>query len=466
MVPQEAHNLQTQVRILAPQQVVMNSFEQPSLPPRKKLRERFAHLKRNIVETAKGYSRFKARNWKKEAPVSQTAEQSLDVATMPNQLSVEVTAPDSKPAPSPVAKIPAWQSKNVEINSINLRALPVDWNELMTVGRIINKLQGSRVAPQDLSNLKPHPDLYFGLPMIASVVANRKNPEIPIQLPTEENIRRAKSELLRSAYTWAAVIGHFSPGLAERLRGYIGKRVTEGRREGETLVVDAGEKIADIADEFASIKNPRAQFLNELTHVYKNLQKHETRMEEGFFGSEEVVFHIEGKIFSFLGNLKRIKSNPHIADPERVPSELRWLNNSDLPMLLKLFPKLGIPPDSMNTEKREQLAIAGAELMEGLEMFLKQQGVADVGRAPAPREFDIFDANSWMRGLAELFAPEKLEQVKNTLPEILFHTMNSLPTSGSNFAEQIYEKAENICVLDAQGHSPEELAQNIFSKTV
>ena len=100
--------------------------------------------------------------------------------------------------------------------------------------------------------------------------------------------------------------------------------------------------------------------------------------------------------------------------------------------------------------------------MKGVEEFLKNQGIRGVSSAPLPREVDLFDPFSWTRGLAETFAPERLARIEAALPQMLSQAFEALPQNGPQFTNKVYQIAENICVLKAQGKTPEEIARHIF----
>lgn len=337
---------------------------------------------------------------------------------------------------------PTWADKEVALSSINLRELPINWQALSNLGKAINEIKDDRFERKDLIDIKPPAETYSALSMVASVVANKRNPKIPIILPTQVEIKTMKPWLTKVE----RFIGRFSENWARKFDGYIEKK-------GAQVVSDVGTRIINLTEVFRDVENPREQFLREVTLMYQNLQRKET--EEGFWGEENEVI-VEDKIYNLLHALIEFKINHEW--PDNTP---RWLNNHDFPLMLRLLPKLNMPPDSLDEGKA---SIAGAEMMKGFEVFLRQQGVKKIGSAPAPREVDLFNPSSWMRGLAETFAHEKLERVKNGLPNMLTQAYHVLPSDGPELAEKIYDVAENICVLKAQGRTAEEIASHIFER--
>lgn len=336
-----------------------------------------------------------------------------------------------------------WSDKKVDISSINLRTLPVNWNAIADIGKSINQIAGNPVTRQDIVALKPPTDVYPGIPMVASVIAHRRNKEIPIRLPTKEDIGNKRVQwYVDILYKY---INPFSQKIAERFRGYV-------EQEGERTVLKTGLKIADVADIAGSIENPRQQLLKETALLYRILQQPE--IDEGFLYDGEVT--VEDKILGFLDALKEAKYNPKLLDDTSYA-----LNNRDFPLLLKLLPKLNLPSDTFDTWSA---SVAGAELMQGLEVFLRRQGMPDIEPAPLPQEIDLFDATSWPRAYAEWFKGEKLERVKNGLPVVFEHALDALPTNGPEFADQMYALAENVCALHAQGKSSGDIAHHMFVK--
>src|SRR3989344_6654566 len=278
---------------------------------------------------------------------------------------------------------PKWHDREIDLGSINLREIPLNWQALTDLGKAINRLKDDPFAVRDFAALKPEPSHYIGIPMVASVIANKNNPEVPVILPTEQEVKALKPWL--SLVT--GLLGRIHPTLAAKFDRYF-------ERKGAEIVVISALKIAEIGDFIGTIPNPRKQFLNELSDVYKNLQKEETY--KGFLG-ETVYMSIEQKVSNFLNTFDYLRHYRY--DPPDFPA--RWLNSKQFPIVIGLLPKLRIPDTNAGTT-----SIAGAELMEGVEIFLKRKGVRNIGPAPLPSEFDLFNLDTWGRGLAVFFKEE------------------------------------------------------------
>jgi hypothetical protein len=333
-----------------------------------------------------------------------------------------------------------WANKEVTIDSINLQELPIDWDALTNLGRVINEIKDDSFEAKDLADIKPHSDVYPVLPMIASVIANKRNPEIPVVLPTHAEVKAMKPWLAKVG----KIISRFSQKSASKFERYVEKR-------GQQVVVDAGFRMSDIAEQIATIENPRHQFLTELTTIYNQLASPEFETEESFFGDHEEEVSVEEKIHKLLLSLRHVRDG----------GDHKLYTKNHYPLLTTMLPIVKFPPDSLD---EDEASIAGAELMEGIQTFLKQQGVRDVMAVPRAKEVNLFDPGSWGRGLTETFASQKLERVKRGLPNVLTQVHKVLPQSGPQLSEKMYDVAENICILKAQGTSTDEIAQHIFVK--
>ncbi|MFA5877389.1 MAG: hypothetical protein WC880_03420 [Candidatus Paceibacterota bacterium] len=311
--------------------------------------------------------------------------------------------------------------------SIDIHNLPIHWESLAELGRAIRGLTGTLT---DLTALKPPPDVQEFLPMLASVIAHKNNPEIPVEFPTQEQIKAAKP--------WMESIQRFLSRFSERAARGLGNYA---EREGERVIQNLGGKITAFADFVGTIENPQAELLREVALIYKHLQ-------------EDNGVPIERRVEQFMRDVQRAKSHPESYDDRSY-----FLNSHNFPILLKGFSKLNVSLASLDAH---QAGIAGAEFMKGIETFLRQKGVQGIGLAPRPQEFDFFDPSTWERGLAEWFATEKLEQVKEELPSILSSAYEALPTSGKEFKEKIYTIAENIYVLHKNGYSATDIVQGMF----
>lgn len=339
------------------------------------------------------------------------------------------------------ASKPKWAEREVSLSSINLRGLPIGWQSLTNLGRAINEMKDDPFERRDLADIKPPPEVYPALPMVASVIANKRNPEIPVVLPTQAEVKAIKPWLA----TVERFIGRFSQNWARKFGGYV-------ERKGQQVVVDVGSRVNSIAEQVRRIENPRQQFITELTNFYNHLARPEYETVDDFFGGEhQEQIKIEDKIHNLLLGLRYVRDG----------GNHRLYTRDKYPLLTTVLPIIKFPPDTLDDD---QASIAGAELMEGIHTFLRQQGATHLMPVPRAQEVDLFDPGSWMRGIAETFFGEKLERVKRSLPNVLTQAHGVLPPSGPQLSDKIYSVAENICVLKAQGRPAEEIARHVFVK--
>ncbi|MBX4209414.1 hypothetical protein KW799_01845, partial [Candidatus Parcubacteria bacterium] len=193
-------------------------------------------------------------------------------------------------------------------------------------------------------------------------------------------------------------------------------------------------------------ENPRRQFLDELAALYRLIQK--PISTRGFWEDSEMP--IEQKIEALFHRLNHYGA-----------SQFPAMNEKNFPLLFTLSRKFGFPGA---TFPYSEAGIAGAELMGGIEAFLRQQRIADIPSAPSPQEFSLFDTGSWMRALAETFYAEKLDMVRGKLPGLLGLIVRILPESGPQLADSIYEVAERIHELGMLGVPSQDIAESVFKK--
>ncbi|MEK9177030.1 MAG: hypothetical protein AAB923_01920 [Patescibacteria group bacterium] len=349
---------------------------------------------------------------------------------------------NAAPGAARTEEIPAWAQKTVSPESVNIRTLPLNWEKLAELGRKLREFQyvvSGQIGGFDFTALKPPPEAQGFIPVIASIVANRRNPGIPAERPTREQMQAARP--------WLKAVESFIGRFSERLARRFGKYV---ERRGEEIVTDIAERIIGFAEFSGTIENPKRQFLSECERVYRHLAERKTR--DGFWGEEKVP--IEDKIAHFIRELQWAKRNPQALEDSSY-----WLNRQSVPLLLGLIEKLGVTIDSIDPDKA---GIVGSEFMAGLHAFLTHSGVSNLPPPPAAREVSIFDPGSWGRGVAEWFAPGTLAHVKRELPDILSLAYEAMPESGLALRDKVYEIAENICVLHKQGMSPEEITRHMF----
>ncbi len=336
-----------------------------------------------------------------------------------------------------------WPQRTVSLDQIHVRQeIPIGWKSIAEMGRAINRLKDEPLTTDDFSELRKPPEaVYAGVPMVASVIANKRNPAIPVHLPTEAEIKAMKP-WLRDA-SW--LIGKFSQNWKRAF-----DRVIE--RIGADTVINIGEKAYTVIQDMENINSPRQQFIADIAKLYAALAKPEFEESFTLFGGEErVQIPIEEKIENLLEVMRLVRDG----------YANLWINKTEYPLLARILTIIKFPPDSLDASTA---GIAGAEMMRGIESFLKQQGVKNVRTAPRPKEFNLLSPDTWMRGLAEWFAPEKLARVQNHLPEILTHAKNALPENGPEFAQEVYTLAENVTILKQQGEDDKRIVESLFKK--
>jgi hypothetical protein len=336
-----------------------------------------------------------------------------------------------------LSELPKWAGREIDTRTLDFHRLPVGWEALRRMRGLVAELSGRPWVLTEWHELRLPPEVYPAVPMVASVVANKRNPEIPIVLPDESQVKAMKP--------WLEKLQKFIGGFSQKWAISFGRYV---ERRGRQTILDAGLRLISIADVFHSIPKPREQFLKELFAIYQELAKPQVRREEDWFGISENIVPIEEKIIQFFFELQRIGLGN---SSKRFPPK-------SFPILNQLLPKFKFPSPNFDFY---QASIAGAELMDGLHEFLKRRGFS-VLDAPKAQEFDLFDIGSWGRAVAEIFASDRLEAVKRKLPELLECVFEALPADGESFSTKIYETAENVCALKTQGKTAAEIAGALF----
>ncbi len=311
--------------------------------------------------------------------------------------------------------------------------LPIDWRAVTLLGKKINLLQGNTYDSNDLAVIAAPNEPKKLVLMVASVIANSRNPRIRPHFPSEEDLKELKP--------WIAsvqgLIQRVSPKWAVRFGKYV-------ERSGQDAVRDAAHAVIATAEWCRGFREPRKQFVDQMTALYRLvLQPAEVA---GFWGSETAT--IEDKIGQLFLALRYGSSNM-----------LPGFNARAFPLLFAASKKFGFPGPNFSTE---QAGIAGAEFVSGIYEFLRARGVKNLPPPPGASEFDLFDLGTWMRGMAEMFYAEKLALVSEHLPETLDLVTRALPESGPELADAIYEIAERMCGLEESGMSPEDISQLLF----
>lgn len=311
--------------------------------------------------------------------------------------------------------------------------LPIDWQAVTLLGKEINRLQGNPYGASDLAVIAAPNEPKELVLMVASVIASNRNPRFASQLPTEEDVRRFKPliALIQD------LIGKASPAWAERFGGYI-------EQAGQNAVVDAARMVAQSAEWCRGFKEPRKQFVEQMERLYRVILR--PSQVDGFFGGRPTT--IEEKISRMFEALRYRSGNM-----------LSGFNPEAFPLLFAAAKKFGFPGPAFSST---EAGVAGAEFISGIYEFLRAQGVRDLPQPPAASEFDLFNPNTWMREIAQTFYAEKLELVRQHLPETLRLVTRALPENGPQVADAIYEIAERMCELREQGMSAEDICRLLF----
>lgn len=339
------------------------------------------------------------------------------------------------------------------LESIDIRTIPLNWPAIARLGRSVNELKDQPIRVQEFGPLRTLTEpLYPAISMVASVIANRRNPGIQIMYPTDEQVKAMRPSLgLVSTF-----IGRFSTKWQDRFDRFL-------ERQGANKVMGVAGKAFRIVDvlEATHYDQPRINFVNGIEVLYTDLSQSETQ-PGGLFGWDEVERPVEEKIKQLINEVRAARFGH---------GRGRFFNSNRHPFLAKLlmtvnsiginFPKepeeVLIGPDS-----DEKTAIAGAEVMEGIETFLRRDDRINIPPAPKPREFDLFNPDTYNRTLAEWLNMDKLERVKAKLPQVLNYVVECIPESPSAVATRIYEIAEDIVSLKKQGKTDREIAEALI----
>ena len=311
--------------------------------------------------------------------------------------------------------------------------LPIDWQAVTLLGKEINAIQGNPYDGRDLSVLTPPDEAKELVVMVASVIASSRDSRFECRTPTEEDIKRLKP--------FVATI--------QRLIGRVSLRWAEGfgklvERHGRAGVFNAGMGIVQVLEFVRRFEYPRHQFIAQLAKLYRLIL--EPVLVPSFLGSRELT--IEEKIEKMFIALGYDRS-----------SVLDQFNSDEFPLLFALAHKFSFPGPSFSCG---QAGVAGAEFMSGIHEFLLRQGIEDLPLPPGASEFDPFNMKGWMRLAAEAFCAEKLELVRDRLPELLSLAVRALPESGPETADAVYRIAERMCELYEQGMPADEICRLLF----
>ncbi len=247
--------------------------------------------------------------------------------------------PEREPVADLIARMPLPQ-RDVTPADVSIYNLPLNFGAIKTLGLAVNRLKRTPIEQFDVQRLKPDESVYIGIPMVASVVAHHFNPEIPVVLPTQEEVMAMKpwvrdvaQFLGKSSSQWEKGVG----GFAKRL--------------GEDVVRKKAEGISKPVDLLGSVVNPQKQFVQEVGTIYQSYA--EPVYDEG-------LRPIEEKMPYLLQNLRDIRDGIFYH---------RDLTRDSLPILRAVLPAIKFPTDAFINEQGEKIAVGGSEVMRGLHVF-------------------------------------------------------------------------------------------------
>lgn len=328
--------------------------------------------------------------------------------------------------------VTTWADKKIDPKSINIHTLPINFKALDELITMLEKLTGKTLIKEESTNTTLSPNIKLALPTIASFIANKHNPDIPVLLPTQEEIKTVKP--------WISNLEKFlrklSPKWGDKFKVYIEKK-------SQQAVTKANTYADNLIEQITTIKYPQKQFITELTNLYNHLAETKYETIPGFFEDHQEIVGIEQKIHNLLIDLEAIS---HGENHE-------FYTRSQYPLLITILSVVKFPSTTNQTN------VAGIEIIEGIYTFLKQQKIPNP--IYTPQESSQGD-KTLLRELAETFSEEKLEKVKKYLPKILTLIHQTLPISGQELTDKIYDIAEGICILNAQGKPLEEIVNHLF----
>lgn len=339
-----------------------------------------------------------------------------------------------------MAEIPTWAQKEVPLASLRLRSLPINWYGIRRVSEAVNELKNEPIPISDvLEVVRPTRSLDFTIPMVASVIAHRRNSEIPIIYPTAEQVK----QLRPLADAASRLIRRFSANWQARFDRFLEGKGEMKVEEATAVVMSYVDKIGEI-----DVPNPQEVFVEEVEDLYRDVARKEIE-DGGFLGMEKVEIPAERKITEVIEGVYYVRGGGFGTrfNTERFPL---------LSKLVTLIPSFTVDPGNAG--------IAGTEVMNGIRQFLVAEGVSALHNVPKPREFNIFDMGTWARVGAEWFFSERLERIKRALPDILKLSKEAIPNNPKAIVEEVYQIAENVVILHTQGKSDREIVDALFTK--
>lgn len=301
----------------------------------------------------------------------------------------------------------------ISIESIRLRSIiPLNWSAVYA-------LIGSE---ETFSALKPPAAAYPFIHALASVVAHAHDERIAVSQVSVADVKLARPWM----GTVSSLINRFSIRLARRFDGAI-------QNMGVQTVEAIGARIYEVAHVAESIDDPRTEFLSELKQMLLKLE------------SDYPDISIEDKIGYVIAGVTDVAT--------RGDSLNQWFNKKDYPLLSAFSPLI---QGALKPYDPEDVKLVGAELVQGLDVFLRHEGI-QLG------DSEHYKASpSVERAIAQFFTPDKLEVLKRKIPSVLRLMKEALPQNGPQFADSIYTVAQNIVALHGQGLPDKEMAEALF----
>lgn len=380
----------------------------------------------------------------------------------------EIQLPPTREPTSAILARTRLPDREVSLDDISIYNLPVNWTATGSLATAINRLKETPLDRFEIRQHMPSPDVYAGIPWVASAIANHYNREIPVILPSADEIKAIKPWLTGLS----SLIGRFSVTWQYRFNRFI-----EANADDKILNQSASNILRRV-DTIGEIDHPKARFVPEVAAIYNQVA---APQEE-----EDDNFDPIGDLFSIFDD-SPAKPKTRLAPIERKVENLvsalidakygrgnSWINTQAYPLLTRAVQMAKFPPDFVDVgipmASPQVGGIVGSEIMQGVEGFLRKRGMTVIPTATSPvRTFDLFDGNTWNsdsvnRSLAETFAQEKIRALKRELPDILTEVENVLPESGPAIMDSVRTLAENILILSKQGVSTTEIAQALFTK--
>ena len=237
-------------------------------------------------------------------------------------------------------------SRSVGLSDISVHdRLGINFDAANRLGVIVNRFFPIPLDKLDIDRLKPTPDMYPGIPTVASIIVHffdRTFPIIPLSGAEIVATRKWIGRVSR-------VVGKVSPKWQERF-DVFGERVVETIADDKAFA--SAEKILRPIARFGWIASPRESFGEELADIYTHVATPRIIEDEDWFSDSGEVT-TEAKVTELLEEMQIARSG----------SDLGMINRETHPLFVTLMRESGFPSDNFDIGKA---AVGGAELMTGL----------------------------------------------------------------------------------------------------